>query len=669
MKQSGGSDCATALTESFAPAEAVEEMLATVPASSVHDVDREQLQRGIEAARDALLRRQAPEGHWIFELEADCTIPAEYILMLHYLGEIDAALEQKLARYLRAHQAAHGGWPLYPDGGFDMSCSVKVYYALKLVGDSVDAAHMQRARAAILKHGGAARSNVFTRITLALFGQVPWRAVPYVPVEIVLLPKWFVFHLDKVSYWSRTVMVPLSVLCTQRPRANNPRGIGVRELFVVDPQQERHYFPPSRGWLSRCFRGVDRLAASCDVAVPASLRARALERARTWTLARLNGEHGLGAIFPAMVNALEALVVLGHDANDPQRCVAKGALEKLLIDRGDDAYCQPCVSPVWDTGLACLALQEEGSATSLQAAERGLRWLQPLQTVDDQPADWRASRPVRGGGGWAFQYRNDYYPDLDDTAVVAWAMTQSAACADYRSNIERAADWLVIMQCRNGGFASFDADNTYYYLNHIPFADHGALLDPPTSDVSARVVTLLAQLRRAQDRAALDRALHYLRHEQEVEGCWFGRWGTNYIYGTWSVLTAFRHAGIGPEDPAVQRAVDWLQRMQHDDGGWGETNDSYFDRSLAGQMSRSTPYQTAWALLALLAADAQRSPVVARGVAYLLRTQQRNGLWDDPTATAPGFPRVFYLKYHGYSAYFPLWTLATYRNSLRNAAE
>lgn len=640
----------------------------TVHANRIHGADREQLQRGIEAARDALLRRQAPEGHWVFELEADCTIPAEYILMLHYLDEIDDALEQKIAHYLREHQAAHGGWPLYAGGGFDMSCSVKVYYALKLVGDSVDAAHMRRARAAILQHGGAARANVFTRITLALFGQVPWRAVPYMPVEIMLLPKWFVFHLDKVSYWSRTVMVPLSVLCTQRPRAQNPRGVGVRELFVIDPEQERHYFLPSRGWLSRCFRVFDRLAAACDTAVPASVRAHALERARTWTLTRLNGEHGLGAIFPAMVNALESLVVLGHDENDPQRRAAKAALQKLLVDRGHDAYCQPCVSPVWDTGLACLALQEEASAASLNAAERGLRWLQPLQTADDQPADWRASRPVRCGGGWAFQYRNDYYPDLDDTAVVAWAMAQSAACADYHSNIERAADWLVIMQSRNGGFASFDADNTHYPLNHIPFADHGALLDPPTSDVSARVVTLLAQLQRAQDRTALDRALCYLRHEQEAEGGWFGRWGTNYIYGTWSVLTAFRKAGIAPEDPAVQRAVAWLERMQHGDGGWGETNDSYFDRSLTGQMCRSTPYQTAWALLALLAADVQRSPVVARGVAYLLRTQQPDGLWEDPTATGPGFPRVFYLKYHGYSAYFPLWTLASYRNSLGNTA-
>jgi squalene-hopene/tetraprenyl-beta-curcumene cyclase len=636
--------------------------------SALQAVTDEHLRQGIAAARDALLRRQAAEGHWVFELEADCTIPAEYVLMLHFLGEIDFALEQKIARYLRAHQADHGGWPLYADGGFDMSCSVKAYYALKLAGEHVDAPHMRRAREAILQHGGAARANVFTRITLALFGQLPWRGVPYVPVEIVLLPKWFPFHLDKVSYWSRTVMVPLSVLCTQRPRAKNPLGLGVRELFLVDPEQERHYFPPARGWLSRAFRIFDRLAASCDALIPAGLRARALERARAWTVERLNGEHGLGAIFPAMVNALEALAVLGHTETDPPRRLAKLALERLLVDRGEDAYCQPCFSPVWDTGLACLALQEEGSTPSLDAAERGLRWLEPLQMSDDQPADWRASRPGRSGGGWAFQFRNDHYPDLDDTAVVAWAMAQSQICEEYGGNIERAADWLTLMQGQGGGFGSFDADNTYYYLNHIPFADHGALLDPPTSDVSARVVTLLALLRRPQDRAGLERAIEYLRREQEAEGCWFGRWGTNYIYGTWSVLVALRCAGIGPEDPAIQRAVAWLQSIQQRDGGWGETNDSYFNRSLAGHMYRSTPYQTAWALLALLDGGAERSSAVSRGVAYLLRTQQNDGLWQDPTATAPGFPRVFYLKYHGYSAYFPLWALARYRNSLRSEA-
>ncbi len=664
MKRPGGPVGAVASAQSFAAVEA--EIL---PEGAISTPERDRLQRAIEAARDALLRQQSPEGHWVFELEADCTIPAEYILMLHFLGETDAALERKIARYLRARQGAHGGWPLYHEGDFDMSCSVKVYYALKLAGDSVDASHMRRARAAILQRGGAARANVFTRITLALFGQLPWRGVPYVPVEIVLLPRWFPFHLYKVSYWSRTVMVPLAVLCTLRPRARNPRGLGVRELFVVPPEQERRYFPRSHGWRARGLRAFDRLAAACDAMMPTGVRARALERAREWTLARLNGEHGLGAIFPAMVNALEALAALGHCESDPHRRVAKRALQRLLIDRDEDAYCQPCVSPVWDTGLACLALQEEGSGPSLDAAERGLRWLQPLQIADDQPADWRASRPQRGGGGWAFQFKNDHYPDLDDTAVVAWAMTQSQGRVDYRHNIERAAEWLVIMQSRNGGFAAFDADNTSSYLNDIPFADHGALLDPPTSDVTARVVTLLAQLRRPRDSTALARAVLYLREQQEPEGCWFGRWGTNYIYGTWSVLTAFRHAGIGPSDPAVQRAVCWLHRMQRSDGGWGESNDSYFDRSLAGRMNRSTPYQTAWALLALLAAGEQRSPSVAHGVRYLLRTQGREGLWDDPSATAPGFPRVFYLKYHGYSAYFPLWALARYRNSLDTPAE
>jgi squalene-hopene/tetraprenyl-beta-curcumene cyclase len=667
MKQPSRSFLLTTEAESSTADETLRATAAAAE-SALQTVTGEHLRHGIAAARDALLRGQASEGHWVFELEADCTIPAEYVLMLHFLGEIDFALEQKIARYLRSHQGDHGGWALYADGGFDMSCSVKAYYALKLAGDHVDAPHMRRAREAILQHGGAARANVFTRITLALFGQLPWRGVPYVPVEIVLLPKWFPFHLDKVSYWSRTVMVPLAVLCTQRPRAKNPLGLGVRELFLVDPEQERHYFPPARGWLSRAFRVLDRLAASCDALMPAGVRRRALERARAWTVERLNGEDGLGAIFPAMVNALEALVVLGHTEGDPQRRLAKRALERLLVDRGEDAYCQPCFSPVWDTGLACLALQEEGSPASVEAAERGLRWLEPLQMSDDQPADWRASRPGSNGGGWAFQFRNDYYPDLDDTAVVAWAMMQSQVSEDYRGNIERAADWLTLMQSDDGGFASFDADNTYYYLNCIPFADHGALLDPPTSDVSARVVALLAQLRRPQDRGRLERAIEYLRREQEADGSWFGRWGTNYIYGTWSVLVALRYAGIGPDDPAIRRAVAWLQSIQHRDGGWGETNDSYFNRSLAGQMYRSTPYQTAWALLALLDGGAERSAAVSRGVAYLLRTQQNDGLWQDPSATAPGFPRVFYLKYHGYSSYFPLWALARYRNSLHSTA-
>ncbi len=620
------------------------------------------LEQAIRAAREALLGLQQPDGHWVFELEADCTIPAEYIMMMHYLDEIDAPLQQRLAVYLRSHQQPEGGWPLYTGGHMDLSCTVKAYFALKLAGDDPQSEHMRRARAAVLAAGGAAHANVFTRIALALFGEVPWRAVPYIPVEIMLLPRWFPFHLEKVSYWSRTVMVPLFVLCTLKPVARNPHRVNIRELFTVQPQEERHYFRlPERGrLLARVFFTLDRVFRVLDPLIPRAMRAVAIRRAERWTLERLNGEDGLGAIFPAMVNALEMMVLLGYAADDPRRVTAKRALEKLVVEQGDRAYCQPCVSPIWDTGLACLALQAVGDAQSLSSVHRALLWQQPRQVLDPV-GDWRAKRPALRSGGWAFQYGNAHYPDLDDTAVVVWSMQAAPESEQFAYNIERALDWLVGMQSEGGGFAAFDADNTHYNLNYIPFADHGALLDPPTSDVTARVVTVLARAARPQDRAALERAIAFLRREQETDGSWFGRWGTNYIYGTWSVLVAFEAAAIAPSDPAVARAVEWLRSRQNADGGWGESNDSYDRQRYGDRPFPSTPYQTAWALLGLISAGQRTTAVVRRGIEFLLRTQQQ-GLWSHPSFTAPGFPRVFYLKYHGYSAYFPLWALAAYRH-------
>jgi len=622
------------------------------------------LHRAIANARDALLARQAADGHWLFELEADCTIPSEYILMMHYLDEIDASLEVKIASYLRARQGEHGGWPLYYGGALDMSCTVKAYFALKLAGDSPDAPHMRRARAAILERGGAARSNVFTRIALALFGEVPWRAVPYIPVEIMLLPRWFPFHIDKVSYWSRTVMVPLFILCTYKPPAKNPRGVNIRELFVTPPERERHYFQlPADGHrgLARAFFLLDRCARLIDPFIPKAMRKAATRRAESWFIERLNGEDGLGAIFPAMVNALEAMVFLGYPADHPHRVTAKHALEKLLVRDGEQAYCQPCVSPVWDSALAALALQEVGDGAAQAAANRALDWLKDRQLMD-QPGDWQVKRPDLPGGGWPFQYGNAHYPDLDDTAAIAWAMRRANQPQRYGESLRRALDWLVGMQSTNGGFAAFDVDNTHYNLNYIPFADHGALLDPPTSDVTARTIAVLALAQRAQDKTALARALDFLRQEQEPDGSWFGRWGTNYIYGTWSVLMALALAGVGSGDASVRRAVSWLIGCQNTDGGWGESNDSYLPPAQRPRNAPSNPYQTAWALLGLLAANEVSSSAVSRGIEYLLRTQQADGLWSDPTYTAPGFPRVFYLKYHGYCAYFPLWALAAYRN-------
>ncbi len=626
-------------------------------ASIESDIQTENyIDNAIQSAKDALLALQREDGHWCFELEADCTIPAEYILMMHFLDEIDVDLERKLAFYLRERQNEQGGWPLYYGGKAEISCSVKAYYALKLVGDAPDEPHMIKARQCILQLGGASAANVFTRIALALFEQVPWRAVPFVPVEIMLFPKWFPFHLSKVSYWSRTVMVPLLIICSLKPRAKNPRKVNIQELFTIPPEQERNYYQ-IRSKLNRVFLVLDKIGRTIEPFIPKFIRQKAIKKAELWFTERLNGEDGLGAIFPAMVNAYEALQLLGYSYDHAYCTQARVALQKLLVIHPFSAYCQPCFSPVWDTALSSLALQAEGSEQSLYAARRALDWLLPRQ-ITSGAADWRQYNPTSVPGGWAFEYRNDYYPDLDDTAVVGWAMHQQQA-THYDQAIYYAAEWLASMQSSNGGFASFDQDNTYYYLNEIPFADHGALLDPPTSDVTARCATFFSHLARSKDQTLMTRCLDFLFKEQEASGAWFGRWGTNYIYGTWSVLVALDAMGVEKNHPAIQKAVAWLKSKQHDDGGWGENNDSYFNPLDDYQIS--TSYQTAWALLGLMAAGEVKSETVARGIQYLIRTQNSFGLWEEPWFTAPGFPRFFYLRYHGYSKYFPFWALAQYR--------
>jgi squalene-hopene/tetraprenyl-beta-curcumene cyclase len=625
-------------------------------------VEAAELKAAVDSAREAILARQQAEGYWCHELEADCTIPAEYILLLRYLGEREPELEAKLAVYLRRCQTADGGWPLYTGGDMDVSCSVKSYFALKLAGDDPEADHMRRARETILANGGAARANVFTRIMLAQFGEVPWRAAPFVPVEFVLLPRWFPIHLLKVSYWSRTVMVPLSILCSLKPHAANPDDIHIRELFTTPPEEERHYFESPKSVLAVLFLAVDKIGRALERFIPKALRRHALKRAEQWIIPRLNGEGGIGAIFPAIVHTYKSFLLLGYSKDHPYQRATRKAISDLMVVREEEAYCQPCMSPVWDTGLATLAMQEDLRGAPSAAVNSALEWLRGKQLLE-APGDWRETHPGLSGGGWAFQFQNDAYPDLDDTAVIAWAMHQASDAGRFAEPIRRAADWLVGMQSRNGGFAAFDSDNDHYYLNQIPFADHGALLDPPTADVSGRVLTLLAILKRRDDQAARQRVFDYLRREQLDNGAWFGRWGTNYIYGTWSVLMALDACGVDPGEPMVRRATDWLKQCQRDDGSWGETNDTYYEPKQAGIGTRGSATQTAWALLGLIAGGEAQSPAAARGAAYLLRTQ-RGGEWSDPGFNAPGFPRVFYLKYHGYSHYFPYWALARYRNSL-----
>ncbi|MDP9056580.1 MAG: squalene--hopene cyclase [Pseudomonadota bacterium] len=625
----------------------------------------DRLEAALDAGTRALGNEQQADGHWVYELEADATIPAEYVLLRHYLGEpVDAALEAKIATYLRRRQSPeHHGWPLYHDGGFDISATIKAFFALKMIGDAVDAPHMARARAAVLAAGGAEAGNVFTRIQLALFGAGPWDAVPTIPPELILAPRWFPVRLSRMSYWARTVVVPLLVLCALKPRARNRLDVRIDELYAgraarLSSQADHVH----HGW-RLFFDALDVVLKRGDGWWPGKLRNAAIRCCEQWVTQRLNGQDGLGAIYPAMANSVMMYDALGYAPDHPCRATARDAVERLLIVKDDEAYCQPCVSPVWDTALAAHAMLEVGSPEAVSRANRALDWLRPRQVLD-VVGDWADERPDVRPGGWAFQYNNDYYPDLDDTAVVVMAMDRAAALADGDNGeaIARAREWVDGLQCGDGGWAAFDAENTSFYLNNLPFADHGALLDPPTADVSARCVSMLAQLGEAADAPRMKAALAWLERAQEPEGSWFGRWGVNYVYGTWSVLCALGRVGIARETPMVARAVDWLMRVQNPDGGWGESCDSYALDRKGHQPAPSTASQTAWALLGLMAVGETKSRQVARGIEWLMAHQQADGLWGQELYTGGGFPRVFYLRYHGYPRYFPLWALARYHN-------
>jgi squalene-hopene/tetraprenyl-beta-curcumene cyclase len=537
---------------------------------------------------------------------------------------------------------------------------VKAYFALKMIGDNIDAPHMAKARAAILARGGAKRTNVFTRFLLALYGEAEWKTVPSVPVELILLPRWFPIHLSKMSYWARTVIVPLLVLQALKPRARNPRGIRVPELFIDSP-------PPriaphqSRAW-AIFFNALDVLLKWFEPHWSKTTRQRAIYRCKQFVIERLNGEDGLGAIYPAMANSVMMFDALGYPPKHPVRAIARKSVENLLVTHAHEAYCQPCVSPIWDTALTAHAMMEAG--VGAPAVARALEWMKPRQVLDVK-GDWADERPNVRPGGWAFQYNNAHYPDLDDTAVVVMAMDrgkQIAPAADYREAIARGEEWVVGLQSKNGGWGAFDADNAYHYLNNIPFADHGALLDPPTEDVTGRCIGMLAQLGEPKNSPRMKVAVAYLQRVQLKDGSWFGRWGVNYIYGTWSALAGLNAAGVEPDHPMMRRAADWLLAIQNEDGGWGESCDSYRLDYAGYQPAPSIASQTAWALLGLMAAGCVDHPAVARGITWLQRTQQPDGFWSQEHYTGGGFPRVFYLRYHGYPKIFPLWALARYRN-------
>jgi squalene-hopene/tetraprenyl-beta-curcumene cyclase len=627
------------------------------------------LQNAIASARDRLLALQSSAGYWVFDVEADSTIPAEYILLQRFLDRpIPSDLQSRLARYLRRRQLPDGGWPLFTGGRSDISAAVKAYFALKTIGDDPGLPHMVRARGHILHRGGAAKANVFTRITLALFGQIPWRAAPVMPVEILLLPPWFLFHLNKVSYWSRAVIVPLLILYARQPVCRLRSAEGVAELFAapVGPRTHLDRCLPGQ-WLKNLFVLLDRGLKRLDGRWPRALREKALRRAERWTLDHMQGEGGIGAIFPAMANAVMALRLLGYTDDHPAMRRGLRAIDDLLVSRGDEAFCQPCVSPVWDTCLSLSALLTAELSAGNGAVRRAMQWLQTQQVL--VPGDWSARAARLTPGGWAFQFENRFYPDIDDTAMVLMALLRAGGLQNEtcRRQMAKGVNWIIGMQNADGGWGAFDVDNNHLYLNNIPFADHGALLDPSTADLTARCVELLAMVGYGRDFPPLARGVAFLRLTQEPRGAWFGRWGVNYLYGTWSVLAGLRQAGEDMRQAYVRRAVAWLQGCQNTDGGWGETCESYQTSALAGK-GPSTASQTAWALMGLLAAGEVNSRAVRQGLEYLITTQNPQGGWDETAFTGTGFPRVFYLRYHGYPQYFPLWALGLYQRFSNGAA-
>jgi len=628
----------------------------------------DQIDATVAEVGEALTALQQEDGHIVFELESDATIPAEYIFLNHFLGDLEPETEAELAEYLRSIQSdKHHGWDLYYDGEFNISASVKAYYALKLVGDDINAPHMTRARNAILAHGGAERTNVFTRYALTLFQQVPWRAIPAMPIELMLMPRWFPVNVWKFSYWSRTVIAPLLLLAALRAKAANPTGLGCRELFRKEPEAITDWQTNPNGtrW-GEFFLQLDKLLQPTEKYIFPRLftRKKAIKAAVDFITPRLNGEDGLGAIFPAMAYTAMAFKALGYPDDHPDAKIVRDSVRKLITNhrdtRGDrPRYVQPCVSPVWDTALAAHALSEARIATSAKSIDKACEWLVDRQ-ITDVKGDWAINAPDLAPGGWAFQYRNDYYPDVDDTAVVGMLLHRADPIA-HKEAIEKALVWIEGMQSTNGGWGAFDIDNNADFLNSIPFADHGALLDPPTVDVTARCLSFLVQCGYPKDHPTVRRGIQFIKDEQEEDGSWFGRWGTNYIYGTWSALCALNAVGEDLQAPYIRKAVEFLLAHQRPDGGWGEDCASYW-KERRYESKDSTASQTSWAVLGLMAAGEVDHAAVKRGVEYLLDTPREGANWKEPWYTAVGFPRIFYLRYHGYSSYFPIWALSRYRN-------
>ncbi len=644
----------------------------------------------IERARRNLLRLQHPDGHWRGELFADSTLVSDFLAYLHWSAlspgaeKVDAVLQEKCVAHIRRRQLPDGGWAIYEDGPSEINATIKAYFALKLAGHAPTQPWMQEARAAALRLGGIPRMNTYSKLYLALLGQFSWEQLPTVPPEMILFPKWFPFHLCEMSSWSRAMLVPLALVNHKRPTRQLPPEKALHELYPAGTERtdlRPQWRRPRLSW-PNFFLACDRVMKALHRLPSKPLRPLAVRRCQAWMLERMGeGSDGLAAIFPAMLNAMIALQSLGYSVSHPAMVKARRDFDGLLVDDPRDFRIQPCLSPVWDTAIATIALAESERGTDAppvqmsarQAPHHDRREACPTTSAAIAQAQaWLAAREVRTHGdwatknphpepsGWAFEYRNDFYPDTDDTMMVLLALRGGEPQP-------RALAWLLSFQCRDGGWAAFDRDVTQRWLQDVPFADHNAILDPSCADLTGRVLELLGKIGHPRDDAHIRRARAFLRRTQEPDGSWHGRWGVNYIYGTWQVLRGLHSIGEDTRQDWIVRARDWLESCQNEDGGWGETCASYEDSRLKGK-GPSTPSQTAWALMGLLSAlqpaehAARKS--IRRGIAWLLEKQSADGSWPEHATTGTGFPRVFYLKYDLYRNTWPLIALAEYRQAI-----
>ncbi|MGH9690603.1 MAG: squalene--hopene cyclase [Candidatus Acidiferrales bacterium] len=619
------------------------------------------VEQAVGKAVNWFLSNQAQEGYWWAELEADTTLESDYVLYLHILGQLQSGKTVKLAQYIRERQLADGGWNVFYGGPAELNATIKAYVALRLAGDSASAPHLDKAKEKIHELGGLEATNSYVRFYLAMAGALDWNLVPAIPPELMLLPNWFPLNVYEMSSWTRGIVIPLAIIYAHKPGWCLPEGVTVDELFKVPGAK-----PPSFTWDKRliswrnCFLALDRGLKLYEQAAWKPFRKAAMGRARRWMIERLERSEGLGTIYPAMMNSIYALLAEGKDTTDPLVSREIRHLESYEIEQESTIRVQPCISPVWDTAIAMVSLEEAGldpAHPSLVAAER---WLLKNQVLG--PGDWQVKNPNAEPGGWVFEFRNDFYPDVDDTAFVLMALGRVAdpEPVPLRQAIRRGLAWMVSMQNSDGGWGAFDHENNLQFLNNIPFADHNAMLDPSTADVTARVIECLGQMGWPATHPVIERAREYLRREQTADGSWFGRWGVNYVYGTSGVLRAFETVGLA-SGPDCLHAANWLRSVQNPDGGFGESVLSYYDASQKGK-GKSTASQTAWGLIGLLATAGASDPAVERAVGWLMTRQNADGTWDEEEFTGTGFPCVFYLKYHLYRNSFPLYALARYDN-------